>query len=87
MRECVDNCYEKHTKAFDLYMDVNYFKNRNKKLPEYIELEDYAEMETKLGNDMFSRLHHKDKLYPSSNTDSFMKNVKNEYGNLRKEAI
>ena len=87
MHSCLDNCHEKHIRAFDLFMDVTYFNYKKKDITEYIDLDAYTEMETKLGHDMFKRGTHNKKLQETDDTKQFIKDVKNEFGSLRSHAL
>ena len=83
----LNNWYAKHTTAFDTFMDVSYWRNKNKGVMDYFDLESYTEVETKLGDDMFHIAQHEGKLYRPSNERSFMKDVKSQSGNLRADAL
>ena len=88
MDACLNNWYTKHTHAFDLFMDVNYFKNKMKPVTDYFDVDSYTEMETEIPYDMYSRtnMHNRLQLFPEDQ-GSFMKDVKNSCGGLRNQAM
>ena len=83
----LNNWYNKHTTAFDTYMDVSYWRNKNKQVMDYFDLETYTEVETKLGDDMFHQAEHEGKLYKPNNERTFMKDVQSQSGSLRANAL
>ena len=87
MKSCLNNWYDKHITAFDLYMSISYWKNVNKSIYEYVDIDDYTEMETQLGGDMYQKYNHVEKLRETNTQKEFFNDVKNEFGGLRSDAI
>ena len=87
MNACLESCYEKHVAAFDLFMEVNYFRHKNKKITDYFDIDHYTEMETKLGVDMYNRVNHKEKLQETPEMKSFNNEVERECKNIRSQAM
>ena len=88
MDACLNNWYTKHTHAFDLFMDINYFKEKKKPILEYFDLDSYTEMETQIPHDIFSRTKHHSRLNPDKQKQKdFMANVSSSYGGLRSQAL
>ena len=88
MNSCLNNWYSKHTTAFDLFMDINYFKNKKKGMTEYFDLDSYTEMETTMPHDMFRRTNAHSRLDTDEvKQTEFMKNVRSSYGGLRNQAL
>ena len=88
MKSCLNNWYNKHTSAFDLFMDVNYFKETKRDILDYFDLDSYTEMETEIPHDMYNRYNVHHRFNPDQeNQKKFMKDVSSNYGGLRDQAL
>ena len=67
-------------------MDVNHFKAKKTHLYEYIDLDEYTEMETASPHDPFSRTGNHNRIKVEKTTN-FASKVEKTMGNLRNSAL
>ena len=68
-------------------MKIAQWKNTKKSIFEYVDIDEYAEMETQLEGDMYQQMKHYDKLKETPKSKKFFKDIKKEFGGLRSDAL